>query len=143
MFWTDIEEVGRMFEPLRELERMSRSLAMLSTPMGVEFPPVNISENAEGAVITAELPGVWPSDVEISVKGNTLTLKGSRKADELKDGEFYQRRERWNGEFNKTLELPFEINADKVAARYSRGVLTVAAPRAESEKPRKITISSE
>ncbi len=143
MFWTGIEEVERMFEPLRELERMSRSLARLSAPRGVEFPPVNISENTEGAVITAELPGIEPSDVEISIKGNSLTLKGNRKANELKEGEFYQRQERCAGEFDRTLELPFEINAEKVAARYARGVLTLFAPRAESEKPKKITISSE
>ena len=143
MFWTEIDEVERMFEPLRELERMSRVLPWRMAPRGYAFPAVNVWAGAEEAVVTTELPGINPADVEITVKGHSLTLKGGRKAEELKEGEFFQRKERWSGDFEKTVELPFEVEPDKVTARYSKGVLTVRAPRAESEKPRKIAIASE
>lgn len=143
MFWTEIEEVERMFEPLRELERMSRALPWRAAGRRCSFPAVNVWRGAEEAVVTAELPGINPAEVEITAKGNSLTLKGSRKAGELKEGEFFQRKERWTGDFERTIELPFEVDAEKVTAKYSRGVLTIKAPRAESEKPRKIAIASE
>lgn len=143
MFWTEIDEVERMFEPLRELERISRVMPWRAAQRGYTFPAVNVREDAEGAVVTTELPGIDPADVEITVKGHSLTLKGGRKAEELKEGEYFHRKERWSGDFEKTVELPFEVEPDKVTAKYSRGVLSVRAPRAESEKPRKIEISSE
>lgn len=143
MFWTGIEEVERMFEPLRELERMSWTLPRLAATRSYDLPAVNVWEGAEEAVVTTELPGINPADVEITVKGRSLILKGSRKAEELKEGEYFHRRERWSGDFDKTIELPFEVEADKVSAKYAKGVLTVRVPRAESEKPRKIAISSE
>jgi len=143
MFWTDIEQAERVFDPFLELERMSKSLSRLMAPKGTEFPAVNVWEGTDAASVTAELPGIDPKDVEISVKGRSLTLRGSRKADDLAEGEYYQRKERWSGDFERVISLPFDVEAEKVSARYSRGVLTVVAPRAESERPRKIAIITE
>ena len=59
---------------------------------------------------------------------------------EIKEGESYHRRERWYGKFTKTIELPFVVEGNKVEAGFSRGILTIKLPRAESEKPKKITV---
>jgi len=98
---------------------------------------------AENVVVTSEIPGIDISDIEISVVGKSLTLRGSRKQDELKEQESYHRRERWNGRFSKTVELPFLIQTDRVNATFSKGVLSITLPRAEAEKPKKINIKSE
>jgi HSP20 family protein len=96
---------------------------------------------ADQAVVTTELPGVDRETIDVSVSGNVLTLKGSRNPEELKEDESYHRRERWHGEFSKTLDLPFDIEVQKVEAKFSKGILTVTLPRAEAEKPRKISIA--
>jgi HSP20 family protein len=66
-----------------------------------------------------------------------------RKADELGDDESYHRRERWAGQFSKTIELPFNVQAEKVEAKFSKGILSITLPRAEAEKPKKIIIKSD
>lgn len=107
---------------------------------GAYFPAVNVWSNTEEAVVLAEIPGVDPSAFDISVVGKTLTIKGQRPELELKDGEKYLRRERGDGRFNRTIELPFIVEPEKVHAQYKLGVLKIVLPRAEQDKPRKITI---
>lgn len=142
MFRTNFGDVGRMFDTFRELERMSRVLSRVSTAAVNEFPAANVWSNPEGAVVSSEIPGVDPGEIEISVTGKTLTLKGARQPEELKEGEAYHRRERWYGTFSKTIDLPFEVDAEHVQAKYSRGVLTISLPRAAAEKPKKIEIKA-
>jgi HSP20 family protein len=98
--------------------------------------------DADNAFMTAEIPGVDPATIELSVVGKSLTVRGARQSEQLKDGETYHRRERWEGRFSKTVQLPFTVESDKVNARFTRGVLTVELPRAEAEKPRKIAVKS-
>ena len=88
------------------------------------------------------IPGISPEDIEISVVGKSLTLRGTRRADDLKDEEAYHRRERWHGQFSKTIELPFNVEAGKVNASFKKGVLYITLPRAEEEKPKTIHIKS-
>jgi HSP20 family protein len=103
---------------------------------------MNIWTNEDGATITAELPGLSPEDIDISVVGNALTLSGSRKPEELNDGDKYHRRERNYGQFSRSFELPFQIEANQVEAKFEKGVLHIFAPRAEADKPKKITVKS-
>jgi len=94
-------------------------------------------------MVTAELPGIDPKAVDISLTGKSVTLRASRQPDDAKDGESYHRRERWYGQFSRTIDLPYVIDAAKVDARFSRGVLHLTLPRAEEEKPKKIAIKTE
>jgi HSP20 family protein len=142
MLWTDFERFGRQIDPWRELERMSRALARAATPPDGEFPAVNLWVAADGATATMEIAGVDPEEIDISVAGKILTVRGSRRPEEIKEDEQYHRRERWHGQFSRSLELPFTVEADKVKARYAKGVLGVDMPRSEAEKPRKIEIKS-
>ena len=140
MLWSDLERLMN-FDPWREFERFNRTLPRLATPSAVEFPALNVWVGADQTVVTTELPGVDRETIDVSVSGNVLTLKGSRNPEELKDDESYHRRERWYGEFSKTLDLPFDIEVQKVEAKFSKGILTVTLPLAEAEKPRKISIA--
>ena len=106
------------------------------------YPPLNIYTTAEGLVIDAEMPGVEPQDVEISVVGDELTLRGKVNAQEPAAGETVLRRERPAGEFQRTLQLPFRANTGGVKATFKNGLLRIAVPRSEEEKPRKIAIEA-
>lgn len=138
MLWSD-----PFFDTLRELEGMRRALRRFDMPSTFEFPAINVWVSDDNAVVTTEIPGIDPSGLEISVINDSLTLRGSRQAEELKEGESYHRRERWSGQFTKTLQLPFAVESGKVEARFSKGVLSISLPRAEAEKPRKISVKSE
>ena len=109
---------------------------------GRRYPLMNVWSSAEGLVVDAELPGAAPEDVEISVMGDTLTIRGQINAVPLKEGEQAYRRERPTGTFNRTLQLPFRAAANGVKASYQDGILRISIPRSEEEKPRKIKIES-
>lgn len=142
MFW---QNVGR--RPLwREMERLQREMNRLMEGAGdgsrSEFPPMNVWASEENAMISAELPGVNADDLDISVVGDTLTLAGSRPRETDDDDRTFHRRERWQGNFSRTIQLPFRINADGVDATFSNGILKVVLPRAEADKPHRISISA-
>jgi HSP20 family protein len=103
---------------------------------------MNVWADENKALVTAELPGVSPDKIDISVQDDTLTLRGTREPEELEEGMNYHRRERRFGSFTRTLRLPFQVSGDGVDAAFSRGVLSVSLPRAEADKPRKITVRS-
>jgi HSP20 family protein len=143
MLWQDLERFGRFMDPWRDFERVQRGLSRWTSPSTIEFPAVNISAAGDTAVVTTELPGVDAKAFEISVVGKSLTLRGARAPEALKENESYHRRERWHGEFTKTIELPFDIEASKVEAKFRKGILHITVPRAEADKPRKITVTSD
>jgi HSP20 family protein len=103
-------------------------------------PPVDIYENGDNLVLKAELPGINPDDVEIRVEDNTLYLKGERKFEKEVKEQNYHRVERSYGTFTRTFSLPNSVDADKVAANYKDGVLTLTMPKKEEAKPKTIKI---
>ncbi|HNT44122.1 MAG TPA: Hsp20/alpha crystallin family protein [Syntrophorhabdaceae bacterium] len=121
---------------------MNRVLSRFVSPSTGDFPAVNIWSDGEETLVTTEIPGIESGAIDISVAGKTLILKGAREPDQVEEGSSYHRRERWYGQFSKAIELPFTIDADRVAADFSNGILTIRLPRSEAEKPRKITIKS-
>ena len=143
MLIRELQRLGNLLEPWREFDHINRETFRTLSPGRVEFPPVNLWKNEDKAVITTEIPGVDPKGVEINVVGKTITLRFERKPEELKEGESYTRKERWYGEFSRSIELPFNVQGDKVEAKFSRGILYIEMPRAEAEKPRKITVQPE
>jgi HSP20 family protein len=106
------------------------------------YPPLNVWSSADGLTIDAEMPGVDPKDVEISVVGDELALRGKVNVQEPPAGETVLRRERPAGEFQRTLQLPFRANTGAVKATFQNGILRISVPRSEEEKPRKIAIEA-
>jgi HSP20 family protein len=105
------------------------------------FPAVNAWDEGDDIVAEAELPGLKGEEVDISVLGSELTVKGERKP-VTEEGTSYHRRERGTGSFTRVLRLPVEVDAEKVQATLRDGVLTVRMPKAEAAKPRKITVEA-
>jgi HSP20 family protein len=111
--------------------------------LGAAFPAVNVWEDADTVHVEAELPGLDLKDLEIYVTGgNQLTVKGERKRNVPEQG-VWHREERGFGNFTRTLTLPFQVDAEKVEARFENGVLLVTLPKHEASKPRKIPVKSE
>jgi len=108
--------------------------------LGAWAPAVDIYETDHNLVLNAELPGVDPKDVEVRVENNTLYLKGQRKFENEVKEENYHRIERSYGSFTRTFALPGSIDADKVAAEFKGGVLTLTMPKREEAKPKTIKI---
>ena len=111
-------------------------------PRNADFPPVNVWTGEESLVVTSELPGVELNNLEISVVGDTLTLRGERAGERLGEGDTYHRRERGYGRFTRTLQLPYRVEADEVSASLRNGVLNITLPRAYAERPRKIEVKA-
>ncbi len=105
------------------------------------FPILNVWNDDSEAVVSVELPGVDRKDVNVSVHENVLTVEGERKSEALAESDIQVRRERPAGRFTRSLRLPFEIEADKISARYENGLLNIHLPRREATKPRKIEIT--
>lgn len=132
-------EVNRL---QREMNRLFEDYYPSRVRRAPAFPALNIWTNEDGVNITAEVPGVHPDDIDISVVGDTLTLSGERRPDELKEGARYHRQERGYGNFSRSLQLPYMVDVRKVNATFRDGVLNIELPRAEQDKPRKISVKS-
>ena len=105
------------------------------------FPAMNVWESGEELYAEAELPGVKGENLEISVIGNELTLKGDRPEVQT-EGQMYHRRERGEGSFTRVVRLPVEVDAERVEASLKDGVLLIKLPKAETAKPRKIQVNA-
>jgi HSP20 family protein len=139
--------------PLRDLttlqERMSHYMEdpFLKLPVafekgeGVEWvPSVDIFEKENALVLRAELPDMEMGDIDISVDGNMLQIKGNRKLAHEEKEENYHRIERVYGSFSRTFSIPDFVSLDKIEATYNRGMLTITMPKKEEVKPKKIKV---
>ena len=103
-------------------------------------PPVDIFEEKEAIRITAEVPGVRPEDVKISLEGNVLTVHGHKRQLAEEQTDRVHRYERTYGEFERTFNLPSSVDANRITASYEHGILTITLPKAEQARPREIQV---
>ena len=103
------------------------------------MPALNLWEDEGNLYAELEVPGMKMEDLELTVTGNELTIRGERKAFE-QEGVTHHRREREVGQFRRVIRLPVDVDAEKVEATLRHGVLTIALPKAQSARPRKIEV---
>lgn len=92
-------------------------------------PKIDIADTDKEIVISAELPGMEEKDVDVSLQNDTLTIKGEKKEEKEDKGKDHYRRERSYGSFSRTVALPAEVDTDKIAATFTKGVLTITLPK--------------
>lgn len=107
---------------------------------GEWWPTVDVSETKDNFLIKAELPGMDASDVNVSVSGNVLTIKGEKRKEEEEKDEHHYRAERYYGSFQRSFQLPASMQAEKVEATFDKGVLRVILPKVEEAKKKEVTI---
>ena len=103
--------------------------------------PLDVRESENEFVIKASLPGVKPEEVQITVHGDVLSIRGETKAEEEKKGETWHVKERRYGTFQRSVSLTTPIDADKAQAQFEHGVLTLTLPKAEAAKPKQIKVA--
>ena len=143
------------FDPLGEMVSLRSAMDRLFedsfvSPMGWRTlaggegisPPVDVHETDDEIVVTAALPGMKAEDVEITMTGQNLTLRGELKADEQIERDQYLYRERRFGSFSRSLQLPVRVQGERADANFTDGVLTLRIPKAEEVKPRQIRINA-
>ena len=135
-------------DPYRELDRFSRALSSAygradreDESLAAWVPPVDIHEEKERIVITAELPGFKENDISITTENGMLTLSGERKFDKEENGKNYHRVERSYGRFARSFSLPNNVDREKIQAHFQNGLLQVELPKREDAKPRTIKIT--
>lgn len=103
-------------------------------------PAFDVIEKEKEYVVTAEIPGIDPKDIDITISNGILTIKGEKKKEEENREENYYYMERQYGTFQRSFRLPNEIEADKVDATYKNGVLRLVLPKAHADNVKKIAI---
>ncbi len=111
--------------------------------VGQWVPPVDVLEDQDGVRIVAELPGVRPEDVKISLQNNVLTVRGEKRQIAEEKTDHVHRYERYYGAFERSFTVPSTVDAEHIKASYELGVLTVRLPKLERAKPRQIEVKVE
>jgi HSP20 family protein len=104
------------------------------------WPAVNVAETPETVVVTAELPGLDPKEIEISVVGDTLTIRGEKRFEREEKGKTWYRREIMGGKFTRAFTLPASVDAEHVDATSKAGILTITLPKRAEAKAKKIEV---
>ena len=105
-------------------------------------PPLDVHQTADEIVVSAALPGIKPEDVDITITGQTLSIRGEFKADEQVSRDQYLYRERRYGSFHRQLQLPVRVQGDAATATFENGELRLSIPKAEEVKPRQIQVKA-
>ena len=139
--WNWRSEIDRI---RREMDWLTEGLAgsLIREPSPGVFPLMNVTEDNDNYYVHAELPGIKPDELDISVTGDSLTISGERKIDPEDENANYHRRERESGKFSRALSLPGQIDTSKVEASTANGVLTVVLSKSEAAKPKQITVKA-
>ena len=144
--------VMQPWSPFRELRRMDETMNRLwrgfgRSNLGIEDAegwalPLDVIEQEDKILVRASVPGVKPDELDISIEDNVLTIKGETSTSEDAVEETYRLRERRFGSFRRRLRLPESVDSEGADTRYEHGVLTVALPKAEAKKARRLTINA-
>jgi HSP20 family protein len=103
---------------------------------------LDITETPDALEVSAEIPGIDPKEVKITVKNNLLTLQGEKKEEKETKGKHWHRIERHSGSFTRTVQLPVEVEPDKVEANSKNGVLTITLPKSKAAQGRQIPVKA-
>jgi HSP20 family protein len=143
------------WRPFKELEKMRREMDRLwdsyfeerprrrGEEIGEWLPSLDVSETKGDLVVKAEIPGIDPKDIDISLTNDLLTIKGEKKQEKEEKEENYHLIERSYGSFTRSIRLPKEVQSDKINASYKNGLLKITLPKSEEAKKKEIKIKVE
>jgi HSP20 family protein len=121
---------------------LSRFWTSATEPFGLAewSPSLDVSETDDAVLVHAEIPGIDPKELDISVVGDTLTIRGEKKDETEQSGRNYHRVERRYGSFTRSLTLPATVDADNVTATARQGVLQIRLPKKEEAKAKRVEV---
>ena len=136
----------------QEIDRLRRDMERLFARLWDDFgmprfpritrniPAIDLSESEENLIIRAEIPGINPEDLDISVTEDRLHIKGEMKQESVDEGDTYHRVERRHGSFTRDIKLPCRVMKEEVEATYKEGILTIVMPKCKSEPDRSFRV---
>lgn len=139
--------LGQAWDPFRDLERevdrllQSVNLTLHGVRFGRRFPQLNLLDQGDCYVVTAEIPGADPGQLEVTTASGYLTIKGVRKPPEEAREDAFRRQERFHGPWQRSIQLPDRVLEDEMRAEYTNGILRITVPRAPSTIPRQIKVN--
>ena len=134
-FQTLQDEINRLFD----FDSLPESLGLFDRTSATS-PPIDVVEDVDSFDVLCELPGVEMKDLELTVSGDSLTIKGRKDRADIPDGAKVFKHESWSGDFQRTLSLPSSVDTEKVEAGLVNGLLKIKLPKREELKPRKIKL---
>lgn len=144
MFNPGLWRVRRFSDVMPEIMHLQQEMNRLFSSAGQkttqDYPAVNIWEKNGASIVTAELPGIDPEKMDITVSGDVLSLAGTAVKENFDKGETYLRQERGIGNFKRNIQLPYQVDAKAVEAKYEKGILMVTLPRIKEDLPKKIKL---
>lgn len=140
-----------IYHPLGSMNRLQREMSRMLEPAlpgdNDEFsssdwtPAVDIKEEESRFLISADIPGVDPKDIELHIEKGVLSIRGERESETKDEHEGYKRVERMHGSFYRRFSLPDNVDTDNIKADSNHGVLEISIPKKDAEQPRKITVN--
>ncbi len=142
--WDPFEEVVDLHKRMDEIfgEFFGPTPAAMAATEAVWSPLVDVHETKEGFKLQVELPGVKQEDIQLTIEGNSLMLKGERKRENEVEEDNYHRIERSYGTFQRSIVLPSVVDPNRVKATYRDGVLQIQLPKKEEAKPKEIKVET-
>ena len=141
--WRPFRELPALREEMDKLWNRFLGEKKFMEPFGRSWAPsLDVSETKDNIVVKAEIPGMEAKDIDISFSGGALTLKGEKKQEKEEGDENCHFTERSYGTFSRSIQLPQEVQTDKIKAGYKDGVLTVTLPKTEQAKAREVKITA-
>ncbi len=140
MRWEPMRDMITLREAMDRLfdEAFTRPLSL----MNVSLPTIDMYQTDDEVVVEVAVPGLKPDEVQLTITGDTLTIRGEYKAEQEDKNRTYHIRERQYGAFERSILLPTEVNADKAKAEFENGMLTITLPKAEEVRPKTITVKA-
>jgi len=142
--WRDVSPLQRLLTLHGQLDNLFHCAWGQADGSGFEFvssaPALDLFEEKDSFTVKVELPGMKKEDIAISLDDGVLTVSGERKANTPPDGATFVRRETTPGRFERNVTLPSRVDAEKIKAAYTDGVLSITLPRAEEAKPKQIPV---
>ncbi len=124
-----------------EMNRVLDNFFNRESSYGTDWRPVvDVAETENDIIVKAEIPGIDPKDIDVSITGDKLTLKGEKKEEKENTGKCYHRVESSYGSFKRVITLPASVDVDKVAAEGKNGILEITLPKKEESKAKKINV---
>ena len=139
--WRAFGELSSLRRDMDKLwDRFSGETPFAKTFGETWLPSVDISETKDNFVVKAELPGLEAKDVNVSISGDVLTIKGEKKTEEEEKDEHYHCVERYSGSFKRAFQLPSGVKTDTIEATFDKGILKVTLPKVEEARKKEIDI---
>jgi HSP20 family protein len=138
--WNPFREMLALREAMDRMFDDSFMRSTMSSGRAATFP-IDLAETDQGFLLRATLPGVKPEDVQITIHGETLTIRGESKAEEERKGENWLIREQRSGQYQRLVSLPAPVDPDQAQATFKDGILELTLPKAEQARPRQIKVS--